>query len=231
MDVYHGFDLSFSDLTDQAAQSLFHEGHRLMSQCLWTGNAQPAPRTTNLRVGSFVFPRLMGYVSLTPSLSGAQHVVKAFAGMPADLRSRLDDVAIDVEIEGVTFEQVEEAVETVAGLGWRKLIYTSAGYWLEHMRNEPAPAGWLLWDARWDGNADIDDPIQGYGGFDAARVVGHQYSGNVNVHGVDIDLDVWNPALMPLLRRDPNQLPLPLTSRLDDVIRQLQEIRGSLPEP
>lgn len=160
---------------------------QLVIQCLWTGWETPAVAAENLsRASRYV----AGYIALPAgAATGTPHVE---AGMRAagSHWGRLAFVAIDVELPGITEKAVNEALVAVARNGQRPVIYTSRGTW--PLGSNQARLGIPLWDASW-GTTPSTGPFPGYAGWTTR--VGHQYAGDVNLNGMQVDLnefdDLW----------------------------------------
>ena len=201
-----GIDCSYDELLEQEADDLWNAGIRVFAQCLWTGAEQPPTRVINLRVAQQRGFLLVGYASLTSRK--IDHMSAAKAGMPADLWGQLVRLPVDVELPGISMGQIDDAVNTVASWGKPRDIYTSYNQWVNVMGNPAAPANTGLWDANWDGVANLT-LVRPYGNWTACW--GKQYRGGSYINGQYADSNVFDLAGL-----EPNPSP-PAASTKDNL--------------
>ncbi len=181
-----GIDCSYDGLTLAEGKRLREAGVEVFGQCLWTGAEQPAVAVNNIKVAhaSDLIP--FGYISCSPrgpKWDGEAHVKAGYDGLTDDVKALLRHCALDIELEGLTFDQ--HVVPGMTGLinrGFAPLMYTSFNAWVNYLGNPRAGAGWYLWNAFWDGDPDYDFMRFPYG-HDAFILIGEQYTGGQNVEG------------------------------------------------
>jgi len=215
-----GVDGSYTRLTAQAAADLRAAGELVWWQCLWTGAEQPANRIENLRIAIAAGLIPMGYISVTGNHDGAWHVQQGRAGVPDDLWAQLVLVVVDVELPGIPWCTVRQAVDLLAALEYgakRRAIYTSYHAWVDLMGNPTTFTDCLLINALWDQDPDIDFAGLPYGGWTLAQLVGEQFNGGTEIGGVYVDLDMFNRHL---LLEETMPIPLPANpTRVDLALR------------
>lgn len=192
-------DASYDQLTVTEAQCLNRSSWPLYVQCLWTAIEQPPARVESLRTAKNAGLDIAGYISLNNSGSGANHVMSGKAGVPDDLWDAMEFVAVDVELRGITEQQILRAVEAVESLGQKVVIYTSWNAWnnLVAPGNPTSLKHIPLWNALWDRNPDFDFPTLRYGGWVDSMVFMEQWSGGTDVCGQFVDRNtVVNPTLV-----------------------------------
>lgn len=133
--------------------------------------------------------KVAGYIALTPGKTGAEHVAigRTTAGGEWPW---LRFVAIDCEVDGITVQQIKDAMAAVAAAGGRPIIYTAYWWWYSHFGNKRDFWNVPLWDANYDGR-HVLEPV-GYGGF--GKVVGHQYAGTGLLDTIHPDFNVFDTA-------------------------------------
>lgn len=107
--------------------------------------------------------------------------------------------AVDVELDGVTHDQIAAAVERIVALGQKPIIYTSKYKWQSILNDTPdfARLGVKLWDAKYDGSAALDDFISGaYGGWTWDTLLGHQYTNTTPFADISVDYNVFDDRLV-----------------------------------
>jgi hypothetical protein len=214
-----GVDGSYTRLTPEAAAQLRASGELVWWQCLWTGSEQPAYRIENLRIAIAAGMIPLGYISVTWACDGAYHVGQGRAGVPDDLWAALILVPVDVELAGIPWATVRQAVDllaTPAYGGKRRAIYSSYQAWVDYLGNPSTFRDCLLVNALWDQDPDIDFANLPYGGWTLAQLVGEQYNGGTEIAGVYVDLDMFNRNL--LLEGIMANVPLPTNPTLTDLL-------------
>lgn len=213
----YGVDASYDHLSLGEARLLRRAGVKVFVQCLWTGLEQPPNRTLNLRnalLGGI--PVLAGYISISANgQPGSWHVIHGRAGLPNDLWERLSRVPVDVELPGLTFAGVADALEEVSALGKPKDVYTNFNTWASILHNPDRPDGVGLWNAYWDGDPDVDFSRLPFGSWSPDEVWGEQWSGGAHVEGVYIDRNTFRAAAFPELAPAPDE-PAPAEDRPSD---------------
>ncbi len=192
-------DASYDQLTVDEANCLNRNSWPVYIQCLWTAIEQPPARVESLRTAKNAGLQIAGYISLNNSGSGANHVVAGRAGIPDDLWDALEFVAVDVELSGITEQQILRAVEQVEAFGQKAVIYTSWHAWNDLVvPNNPTGLNHVpLWNALWDLNPDFDFPTLRYGGWTDNMVFMEQWSGGTDVCGQFVDRNtITNPELV-----------------------------------
>lgn len=195
MGLAFAIDASYSEATTQKLNALKARGVKLFIQCLWTAAEQPAIRVNNLRAASDVNLPIAGYISLNQYQLGSWHMVKGRVGVPDDLWDKLQFVAIDIELSGISALQVADAVEWVRARGKRPIIYTSYNAWTTLLvpgnSTLISQMGVPLWNAYWDVNPDIDFPTLRYGGWKDEDVWIEQWSGGVDMELLHVDRNTF----------------------------------------
>ena len=142
------------------------------------------------------------YVAINGSHTGDWHIAQGKALAGTEWRRTLF-CGIDVEIEGVTLDNIHEAREALQSEAKPSIIYTGEWFWAGVLGNPTAFSNLPLWTAQYDGMATLES-ARPYGGWAPApaRIVGKQYSGTGQLHGVTCDLsvfdDAWLASLLPL---------------------------------
>ncbi len=193
-------DASFDHLTLIEAECLKTAGTPLYIQCLWTSTVAPLTRVESLRNALKAGLPIAAYASLNHHNSGSHHIRKARNGVPQDIWDKLLFVAVDIELRGITIQQITEAVNEVERLGRRAIIYTNRNSWLNYVipSNDGTLArrGILLWNALWDLQPDIDFPRLPFGGWSPSQVIGEQWSGGTMVCHQFVDRNTFIRELL-----------------------------------
>lgn len=197
-----GLDASFTYLSPDKAIELRNAGYEVWAQCLWTGIVQPPNRVINLRnaINAGIIP--VGYISLNGDSPGLYHVSMGRSGVPDDIWSMLVLVSIDVELPGIQNSEIRHAVDETVRLNKRRSIYCSWYSWYGYHSDSHDFTDCLLWNANWRG---VPPTKQGeyfsqlsFGGWQPDQVIGEQWSGGTNIHGVYVDQDMFvKEMLMP----------------------------------
>lgn len=197
MRITYGIDASFSRINRQTFQRFYDDGYRVFVQCLWTGgyasnDGIQAVAALNLYDAKEVGFVIAGYSNANPWWSVGQSVIatKANAGM---MWPHIDVVAVDVELEGTTEQQILDLCEALEGEGKRVCIYSAR--WFYRQSGSPdwsRLAKYPLWNAWYDDDPDIDFEHSPYGPWTMAQVVGEQYGGATINHSISVDLNVFD---------------------------------------
>jgi hypothetical protein len=233
-------DSSYDTLTEDRAHALKAAGIELYIQALSalppTGLHQPPSRVISLRNATYAGLKIAGYALITGETHVGDQLLMAYSGMPSDIWDRLEFVAIDVEVGGISVNEVADACRFMAGWlpGKPSVIYTSYNQWVNVMGNPPHPANALLWNASWGTSPGSFKP---YGGWIRDDLLLHQYSGNTTLHGQTVDRNVWwvldaptpqpGPLLIEQLHIDQQggaYLAQAHISQLDRIERKLDEL-------
>lgn len=201
MTVIKGVDASFDELTDKKARDLRAAGYEVYAQCLWTGSQRPLVALGNLLVAIEHGFIPVGYISLSAGHPGPWHVEQGRTTVDTDTWDKLALVSIDVELQGIANTDIRRAVDRVVEMGKRRCIYTSYHCWTDFQGDPQTFTDCLLWNALWDLDEDFDFPSLPYGGWTMEHVVGEQYTGGHDVHGLNADEDVWIKEL--LIKEEP----------------------------
>lgn len=140
------------------------------------------------------------YIAINGDHPGGWHVEQGAELAGAEWEHTLF-CAVDVEIDGITLDNIHEGVTALQARLKPPAIYTGEWFWSGHLGNLTAFSNVPLWTAQYDGVAILDS-AKPYGGWTPARIVGKQYSGTGQLHGVTCDLsvfsDAWIAGLLPL---------------------------------
>jgi len=116
---------------------------------------------------------IAGYTALAEGTGGdAVYKAKLFAG-PSFYN--LSFLSIDVELDGCTVFQVQDAINNTLALGQRPVVYTAYWFWVSRMGNPTNFSTVPLWNAFYDGDPDFDIAQRPYGGW--TQSCGEQYLG------------------------------------------------------
>lgn len=182
-DLLRGLDVSFSRISLAWAQARKAEGYAVLYQDLWSGLSSPTGARDNLQAARNAGLLTGGYLCVHGNLSGSEAVQRAKAAA-GDEWPHLSAIAIDVEIDGVTEGIIAEACMTASAYS-KVCIYSADWFWKGHLGNPQWPwlANYPKWWAAYDGKPELRD------GW-----MGHQYQNTTNLDGVDVDLNVFDPA-------------------------------------
>lgn len=205
-----GVDASFDRLTPQRAHQLKAAGVEIYVQCLWTGNQRPTTVVPNLINAQDAGLVIAGYISVSSSRSGADHMEAARAGVPDDLWESMTRIALDMELEGLDYNNhVVGGLARLQELGGDNLVYTGIGAWGDFMPGRPKPFESKLWNASWGMDpAGLMLPHP-YAGWREGDTVGLQYGKGAPMEEADnfvadrdtFDRDYWMPQ-PPLVEID-----------------------------
>ena len=234
-------DISFAQPPLQWWKDRYTEGYRAMFQDLWTGgfagnDGLKAVAVINLKNARTAGFECCAYANASPpdwwSLSKQMENIKINAGSEW---SKLQVVAVDVEIPGITLARITELANALKAEGKnnsglilgryfksREILYTARWFWTGHMANSKDKS-WLrywLWSAHYDSSPDIDFGSASYGPWTISNLLLEQYAGTVKVGGYDIDLNSFvdslgsSPILVP-----PAVVSVPIPAKEIDMIR------------
>lgn len=189
-------------------------------------------KTTNTNAQESLFnARLEGFITasyfaLVPDGSGTWHADQA-AKACGDEWDLLSFVAVDCEVDGITTDQIREAVDYIERSGLRAVIYTARWWWAGRFGNPTLFKDLPLWNAYWDKDPDFDFERAPYGGWTIDSVIGTQYTGSTKMHGITVDLDAFRADFVAggpppqvdwdhLLRRIREEMPSLLNQDLFD---------------
>lgn len=201
-----GVDASFTEITPENAAYLVNDQQvRVFMQCLWTGAEAPRTRVPNLRNMAAAGAVIGGYISVSPHMTGDKHVEAAVDGFPNDLWQQLVKTPIDVELEGLTYNQhVLPALTKAISLGKPGDIYANYNTWVNILGNPILPPDVGGWNAFWDDDPDFDFAHYPWGGLTLDRIWGEQYSGAIRLGDDEVDQDIFKLNMLV-----PNQPPPP----------------------
>lgn len=138
------------------------------------------------------------YVLIAPwtGWNGAQQVAAGLAEAQA-YRANLRFLAVDVEIDGVTGKMVRQALDAVVEMGHRPIIYTG-GWWWQNRFNF---SGYPLWAAQYPCSLpgepeNLLHTVELFGGWKRDNLVGWQYKGTTDLHGVNCDLNWFDEGFV-----------------------------------
>lgn len=167
---------------DVAVVGLWH-GHKVNTHA-----AQQATASDEVGLG------LAAYIAITGRQSPTEQVTIGLRQLTDHDTDRLAFVALDVELAGVTAEQVQAGLDAIRRLGQRPCIYTYPYFWRSKMADTAAFADVPLWHARYYGDGhrtlEVSPP---YGGW--RHAVGHQFTDKgARLLGFDADLSIFDAA-------------------------------------
>lgn len=137
--------------------------------------------------------RLQAYVFLDFTGDAAAQVSAAIdicAGFPVEmLWLDCEDEKAEAMTEAATVAFIQAAADACINR-MRSGIYAAEGWWKRQTGNSEAFKAYPLWNALYNGGADL--VAAGYGGWGVPFI--HQYSANVPICGVNTDLNVFQIA-------------------------------------
>lgn len=202
MNWVRGVDASFTHLSRVEGQRLAAQGTKVWVQCLWTATQRPEHAQHNLGIARLSGLVPCGYFSINGSRPGAEHVEEGRATVDNDTWDAMPMVFVDVEVPGIRTVHVQGALEALAERDKRAGIYTTRGFWMQHMGDTKDFSSVPLWNAFWDQHPDVDFARYPYGGWDIKNVVGEQWSGGTEIplppgtDGVFVDRDTFDLDLL-----------------------------------
>lgn len=198
-ETIQGVDSSYDLLTPEKARCLKERGVKLYWQALtalpMTGLHQPLNRIVSLRNAKNEGLMTAGYLLVAPGLTGKECVWRARDGVPQDIWEHMSFVAVDVEVDGLTANQVLEACQEVERLDQVAPVYTNFNSWTSKLSPKNShllsDEGFLLLNASWDNQPDIDYAKRRFGGWQDAQIVGEQWSGGTVICNQSVDQDTF----------------------------------------
>jgi len=184
-------------------------GYELVIVGLWHGasiNGHAYHQVENALVAGL---HVAGYAALSGLYSPELQIGWSQAALQDDVDtnpfwSQLKFVAVDVELVGVSPQDIITAVNTVRSLGQRPIVYTARWFWLERLGNPCILQDVPLWNAFYDGDPDVDFPMFPYGcwertiGYRAGQathgLIGEQYIGTTTIFNTVVDVNWFDPA-------------------------------------
>lgn len=191
-----GVDASYSEMTDAEAKRLRADGVEVFVQALWAATETPPVAQWNLEIAIDNGFIVAGYISVNGLHSGAWHADQGRRAVWSHTWDKLALVFVDVELRGIPNQIIRDALDRVAYYGKRPAIYTSYNCWVNYQGNPTIFTDALLWNAYWDRHEDFSYPRLRYGGWGDDQVVGEQWSGAIEMHGVLVDRDRFNLDLL-----------------------------------
>ena len=109
-------------------------------------------------------------------------------------------VAVDGEVDGISVNEVLNALQEVERLGRTAVVYTSWNSWNTMIRPRNSGLcsgqGFRLWNASWDNNPDIDFIRLPFGGWTRATIIGEQWSGGIIKCGQSVDQNTFEEYVL-----------------------------------
>lgn len=134
------------------------------------------------------------YAALSPNRDARQAIDECKVRCGSEW-GQLRFVAIDCETDGVSHDQIASAAVRISELHGYPIIYTSKYKWGVLTGGSPdfSHLGLFLWDALYNGQADLNDFLSGaYGGWTWQSLAGHQYSNTTPFADISIDYNVFS---------------------------------------
>lgn len=108
-----------------------------------------------------------------------------------DYYKDLKFVALDIEVDGLTTNTIEDAINIIKVDGLKPIIYTGKWFWKGHLGNPKDFKDIPLWPSIYDGKLDLSFPInKRFGGW--TKLFGKQYAGSATRLGIKADLSVFD---------------------------------------
>lgn len=152
----------------------------------WTGRSKNVYCHDSLRNAREAGLMTAAYIALLPDKGGGDQAKEGVAAIGDEL-FHLRFIAIDMEVPGVKEEFAGNAAFYAARYR-RTIIYTAFHFWYSQMGNTDAFSDRPLWQAKYDDD-DLNNVFQ-FGGWTSS--VGKQYAQNVEVAGINTDLNVFD---------------------------------------
>lgn len=178
------------ELTVQECTDLKASGIELLIVDLFDGAEQNSYANATLINANLAGLHTAGYTALTPSQSGSYAVSMALATLIPSVADLLTFLSIDVELDGLTTDQINGALIETVGRKHRPCIYTAYWYWTSRLGNPNFYRAVPLWNAVYDNDPDVDFSKLPYGGWTEDKLVGEQYQGTTTVPGSSPAYDV-----------------------------------------
>lgn len=145
---------------------------------------------------------IAGYVYLAPwtGRTGSQQVDVGMGTLSIAAVDNLRFMALDAECDGISEGMIARAIDWVIAYDLRPIIYTGRWWWVEHFGNPEMFKDLPLWTAQYplvlpNQPNLLDIPLL-YGGWRRERLVGWQWKGTTDLHGVNCDLNVFDAAFV-----------------------------------
>ena len=181
-------------------EALYASGQRVAV----VGSAHPRPNIyalqnlDNAKKAGFI---LATYLALYPGVTGGGTVQTA-KNQCGPFWPELTFVAVDCEVDGITEQQINDAIAAVKTEGKRPVIYTAYWWWHDHFGDNRNFNTYPLWNAYYDQNPDVDFTSLPYGGWPLENVMGEQYSGTTILAGTTVDRNSFKSEFFT--QGDPN---------------------------
>ena len=187
-----GFDVSYYSApagVDFFTFNLFKaDGYRVFAIDLWhNGGINPVARES-INAALIAGFKVIGYFELISGLDPRRQI-DVFRRELGQTYFQQRAVAIDLELTGITLEQVRLAISEIQSDGLEPIIYT-AKWWYDKYGWGSALLEYGLWYANYD-YTDKFMPRQIPRGWDMSRVVGKQYADNMRLYNVVCDLNIF----------------------------------------
>lgn len=135
------------------------------------------------------------YAALAPRRRGADTIASAKAAC-GSVWPRLNFVAIDCEVTGISLEQIADAEAAIRAEGLRPALYTARWWWVGHFGDPHDFRHLPLLSAWYDGDKDIDFHTAPYGGWTVADLICEQWAGTVPYCGIMVDRDSFRTSFI-----------------------------------
>mgnify|MGYP000326850443 CR=1 FL=1 len=214
------------------------EGYQVWAQCVWTGGLAGNDGIKRVAAGNLLNAiagglKVMAYANASPptwwSLPIQMQRIKENCGAAWPFVQHLP---VDVEIAGTTLARVTELANALKAEGKNsvEVLYSARWFWTGRMANsrDAAWLRWLIWNANYDFNRDVDFGSASYGPWTVADLIGEQFQGTTRLDGVDVDLNVFDVArLFPVALTPPAPPPEPegglTVGQFEELKRIIQE--------
>lgn len=161
----------------------------------WHGLSENPHAEHNLTAAAAAGLRIATYVALNGARSGREAVERGRRACgPA--WDRLNFVALDCEIDGITSAIIRDAERAVRDAGLRPAVYTARWWWRDRFGDPRDFAHLPLWNAAHDSDPDVDFGAGPFGGWTIDRLVGEQFSGTTTLAGLAVDRNVFRRAFV-----------------------------------
>ena len=189
-------DASYAQISEATFRQMIDDGVEGFMQCAVAappGRLEVPPHAyDNLAHAHAAGLPFTCYAAIRPGTAGSVAIDMAKVAL-GDLWSECRFVAVDVEIEGITVEQIWDAIARVRELAQRVKIYTSYHVWVDFLNNPAIFADIHLINAYWDLDPDYDFASLPYGGWTMETLAGEQYTGGTDYFGAQVDFSEFNP--------------------------------------
>jgi uncharacterized repeat protein (TIGR02543 family) len=232
--VLHGVDVSAftGEVPIEAWQNMRQIGYEFVIVQAW--GATPSGRGKNpyaqqqLQNARLAGMRTAIYCVVYFDMDGREQVQKAIEAI-GDEKNYISFIALDIEkYTGwnntdypTRVQRIKEAIKAVEDAGYKVVIYTGWGHWKDMMNNNQEFGIYPLWDAYWDGIADLNkdkdkndvvrDYFIAYGGWKSR--LGKQFAGDQKVNGYTVDLNVFDPSAFDVVGPQTSTIPTPVIAQ------------------